>query len=392
VNLGDLEKECSLEIDVDAQKMGNEMRFINSSSPDCNLEINATMKTVWCEGNLCVLVVAKKDIKAGQEVIVDYGDDYFEEMHPESCSVYAGIVAKPVQKVLQEKKFFTDLKKKKMEENKHLFHGACHSSPPSKSPKPSPSSNIRINSNNINGMKKSKSPEKNQRKSDNQDKRHSLPKQTEKKKFVKSTPPKIAKNSIDELLIIPKKESPIQTIQTEARQRIIRKRKSETDLKKKISSTESSSEEEKRPPTPPPAPRILAKTISPPEVFEIHSSNDEQKAKEELKKKFLSRFSSPEMVLSTSPKKKGITEKRRKVFASPTLQRNGTLDLFLKKEGREIVFAEPKKTKPRQSIDLTVTQEKDVVKEVTRKKPPRDIPEKKKIYQRINDVGEWLLG
>jgi len=77
------EQDFDFQLDVDAEFQGNETRFINSSSPDCSLVENARMETVWSGGFLCIFVYATRVIKAGEEILLNYGSDYFEEeTHP----------------------------------------------------------------------------------------------------------------------------------------------------------------------------------------------------------------------------------------------------------------------------------------------------------------------
>lgn len=63
------------------------------------------MKTVWSDGFLSVYVYAIKDIEPGEEIFLDYGDDYFEEEAPNpivaslpKCHVYVGLPYRIVKK------------------------------------------------------------------------------------------------------------------------------------------------------------------------------------------------------------------------------------------------------------------------------------------------------
>lgn len=78
VNLDDA-TNLDFELDVDADTIGNETRFINSASKDCKLKQNARMETVWSDGFLCIFVYAISFIQPNEEIILDYGNDYFEE-------------------------------------------------------------------------------------------------------------------------------------------------------------------------------------------------------------------------------------------------------------------------------------------------------------------------
>lgn len=64
---------------VDAQRVGNETRYINSVSATTppSVQQNARMETVWCRGKPRIIIVALRDIEDGEPIVVDYGADFF---------------------------------------------------------------------------------------------------------------------------------------------------------------------------------------------------------------------------------------------------------------------------------------------------------------------------
>ncbi len=60
---------------IDAEKTGNEMRFINSY---LNVAFfpNVTMRTVYVEGYPHIVIVCMLDIEVGDEFLLDYGEAY----------------------------------------------------------------------------------------------------------------------------------------------------------------------------------------------------------------------------------------------------------------------------------------------------------------------------
>lgn len=60
---------------IDAQKTGNEMRFINSYL-NVDFEANVVMKTVYVNTFPHIVIVCKKDIEVGDELLLDYGEEY----------------------------------------------------------------------------------------------------------------------------------------------------------------------------------------------------------------------------------------------------------------------------------------------------------------------------
>jgi SET domain-containing protein len=64
-----------MEWDVDAEKCGNESRYINHYSNIANQE-NACLLTVFCEDGPHVLVFVTQCIPKGEEILLDYGPSY----------------------------------------------------------------------------------------------------------------------------------------------------------------------------------------------------------------------------------------------------------------------------------------------------------------------------
>jgi len=71
---------------LDAEEYGNEARFMNSVSPTTppHIQKNASMSTVWCRGELRIIVSAVRKIPKGQAVVLDY--DEFENSYFERSS------------------------------------------------------------------------------------------------------------------------------------------------------------------------------------------------------------------------------------------------------------------------------------------------------------------
>ena len=90
------------DLDVDADSEGNEMRFVNSTSFDLDIRENVRMETVWCSGYLCIFLYTITDVKKGEEFILNYGNDYFEETHPECTPFYVYVGFK--ERVVEQKK------------------------------------------------------------------------------------------------------------------------------------------------------------------------------------------------------------------------------------------------------------------------------------------------
>ena len=64
---------------VDARYKGNEARFINSVSPTTpdTVQVNCSMETIWARGSLRIVVNAKRDLRSGETLVLDYGHEYF---------------------------------------------------------------------------------------------------------------------------------------------------------------------------------------------------------------------------------------------------------------------------------------------------------------------------
>ena len=67
----------SLENDlvIDAKDYGNELRFVNSNmniSPDPNV----ASRFCYIDGYPRIFFICIKDIKKGEEILIDYGDEY----------------------------------------------------------------------------------------------------------------------------------------------------------------------------------------------------------------------------------------------------------------------------------------------------------------------------
>ena len=59
------------EQDVDGQSSGNKMRFINHSKASAN----CIPRMVLCNTVVRIAIEAERDIKKGQELLFDYGDE-----------------------------------------------------------------------------------------------------------------------------------------------------------------------------------------------------------------------------------------------------------------------------------------------------------------------------
>jgi hypothetical protein len=69
---------------IDAEEWANETRFINSVTPSTPpyIEQNATMSTLWCRGELRILILSTKRIPAHTSIVLNYNEfssSYFEE-------------------------------------------------------------------------------------------------------------------------------------------------------------------------------------------------------------------------------------------------------------------------------------------------------------------------
>jgi len=62
---------------IDARDYGNELRFINSNM-NISEEPNVTSVVSYIDGLPRVLYICTNDIEAGEEILIDYGDEYNE--------------------------------------------------------------------------------------------------------------------------------------------------------------------------------------------------------------------------------------------------------------------------------------------------------------------------
>jgi hypothetical protein len=69
------DKDYNDSLGIDAEKTGNEMRFINSYL-NVDFEPNVIMKTVYVNTYPHIVIVCKKDIEMGDEFLLDYGEEY----------------------------------------------------------------------------------------------------------------------------------------------------------------------------------------------------------------------------------------------------------------------------------------------------------------------------
>jgi hypothetical protein len=63
---------------IDARDFGNELRFANSNI-NISDEPNVTSRISYIDGLPRVLYICTNDIEPGEELLIDYGDDYNEE-------------------------------------------------------------------------------------------------------------------------------------------------------------------------------------------------------------------------------------------------------------------------------------------------------------------------
>ena len=69
------EKPIEESLGIDAEHIGNEMRFINSYL-NVAPEANVLMRTVYMNTLPHLVIVCKRDIEVGEEILLDYGDGY----------------------------------------------------------------------------------------------------------------------------------------------------------------------------------------------------------------------------------------------------------------------------------------------------------------------------
>ncbi|RYG98881.1 SET domain-containing protein [archaeon] len=69
------DKSHDASLGIDAEKMGNEMRFINSYL-NVAFKPNVTMRTAYVDTYPHIVLVCTEDIYVGDEILLDYGDAY----------------------------------------------------------------------------------------------------------------------------------------------------------------------------------------------------------------------------------------------------------------------------------------------------------------------------
>lgn len=62
---------------IDGLKVGNEMRYINDSR-NTGRPVNVQFILAWVGGSLHLFVVSVADIRKGEEILIDYGEEYWE--------------------------------------------------------------------------------------------------------------------------------------------------------------------------------------------------------------------------------------------------------------------------------------------------------------------------
>jgi SET domain-containing protein len=62
------------ELEVNARREGNEMRFVNHGEPP-NLRVEHTL----IDGHWALFYVAGRDIEKGEELLASYGNQYWED-------------------------------------------------------------------------------------------------------------------------------------------------------------------------------------------------------------------------------------------------------------------------------------------------------------------------
>jgi hypothetical protein len=69
------DKDYNESLGIDAETTGNEMRFINSFL-NVDFKANVIMKTAYVNMTPHIMIVCKEDIDIGDELLLDYGDEY----------------------------------------------------------------------------------------------------------------------------------------------------------------------------------------------------------------------------------------------------------------------------------------------------------------------------
>ncbi len=76
-NIGGKYVAESIKCCIDADKIGNEFRFINDYR-NITYEPNVILKRVYIDKKPRVLIVVKKDIEVNEQILTDYGEGYWE--------------------------------------------------------------------------------------------------------------------------------------------------------------------------------------------------------------------------------------------------------------------------------------------------------------------------
>jgi hypothetical protein len=85
---------------IDAEKMGNEMRFINSYL-NVAFNANVTMRTAYVDTYPRIVIVCMEDLFPGDEILLDYGDSYNKAyLIPSTTIVSSGLNAEEVDHAL----------------------------------------------------------------------------------------------------------------------------------------------------------------------------------------------------------------------------------------------------------------------------------------------------
>ena len=93
------DKDYNDSLGIDAEKTGNEMRFINSYL-NVDFEANVVMKTVYINTFPHIVIVCKKDIEVGDEFLLDYGEEYTKAYLTPKPVTQSNVSAEVLQKAL----------------------------------------------------------------------------------------------------------------------------------------------------------------------------------------------------------------------------------------------------------------------------------------------------
>ena len=69
------DKDNNMSLGVNAEKQGNEMRFINSYL-NVAFKANVSMRTAYVDTYPHIIIVCTEDIEVGDEILLDYGEAY----------------------------------------------------------------------------------------------------------------------------------------------------------------------------------------------------------------------------------------------------------------------------------------------------------------------------